>query len=267
MSADTDPKRLVGADRVLAVLIELADHPNGVTLDVLAQRMRTPKSTVHRALTSLKRARLAQQAGRGVYVLGDEFIRLALRNQSARPDGTLIEPALRELAQRYGETAHYAVLDGAEVVYRAKVDPPQGGVRLTSVVGGRNPAYRTAVGKLLLSFAVADRSRLADVIGEGPLEARTPHTITDADALWDDLVRTRERGYALDDQENELGVNCVAVPVRIDAHATPAGAVSVSALAFRLPLARLVDEVPEIQDCVDRTFREGGSVSTLPGRR
>jgi IclR family acetate operon transcriptional repressor len=259
MSERAEDERLVGADRVLAVLIELADHPDGVALDDLANRMRSSKSTVHRALTTLKRARLAQQTGRGVYILGDEFIRLALRHHASRPESALIEPVLRELAQCYGETAHYAVLEGAEVVYRAKVDPPEGGVRLTSVVGGRNPAYRTAVGKLLLSFAVTDPERLVEAVGAGSLEARTPNTITDVGALWDELVRTRERGFAVDDQENELGINCIAVPVRPDPHSAPVGAVSVSALAFRTPLARLVEELPKIQAYVDRPFRGVGS--------
>ena len=80
--------------------------------------------------------------GRGVYVLGDEFLRLAFRNLDGRPETARIQPLLEELAAEYGETAHYAVLAGKDIVYRAKMDPPQGAVRLTSVIGGRNPAYR-----------------------------------------------------------------------------------------------------------------------------
>jgi DNA-binding IclR family transcriptional regulator len=252
VAGHNEEERLVGADRVLAVLIELADHPSGVSLDELAQRLHSSKSTVHRALASLRRARLATQLGRGIYVLGDEFIRLAFRNQAGRPDGALIEPVLRDLVHRFGETAHYAVLEGNEVVYRAKVDPSQGGVRLTSVVGGRNPAYRTAVGKLLLSFEAADEVELRALVGAGPFEARTPNTITTVDALWAELQATRKRGYAVDDQENELGVNCVAVPVQLDEAMKPTGAVSVSALAFRFPLDRLVTELPEIRAAVAR---------------
>jgi DNA-binding IclR family transcriptional regulator len=133
------------------VLVELAQHPDGIGLDGLAQRLRSPKPTVHRALASLRRARLADQVSRGVYRLGDEYLRLAFQHHAARPEGALLEPALRQLAERYGETAHYAELDGTDVVYRAKVDPPSGSVRLTSQIGGRNPAATTAVGKLLLA--------------------------------------------------------------------------------------------------------------------
>lgn len=247
----TEPGRLVGSDRVLAVLSALAKRPEGATLDELAQAVDSPKSTVHRALASLRRANFATQVGRGVYIVGDEFLRLALENQAARPEGRMVEPVLSRLSERFGETAHYAVLDGDEVVYRAKVDPASGSVRLTSVVGGRNPAYRTAVGKLLLSATCADEAELAATVGSGPFERRTANTIGTLDALWDELRLTRERGWAIDDQENELGVNCIAVAGHFGPGGAMSGAVSVSALAFRTPLDALVARVGEIRSIVD----------------
>jgi IclR family acetate operon transcriptional repressor len=244
--------RPVGADRVLAVLTELAEHPLGATLDELASILDTKKPTVHRALATLRRAGLAELVGRGVYVLGDEFLRLAFRNLDGRPENVRIQPLLEELAATYGETAHYAILSGTEIVYRAKMDPPQGAVRLTSVVGGRNPAYRTAVGKALLS----DRLRtLADVeawFGRFPLQASTPHTLTTAPALLAELELTRERGFGIDNQENELGVNCVAIPIYLDGSLAPSGAISVSAVTFRCPVDRLVDAVPDIRSRIQR---------------
>jgi IclR family acetate operon transcriptional repressor len=252
IDSPADESRVVGSDRVLAVLIELSAHPKGVSLDDLAVAMRSPKSTVHRALASLRKAGLAAQISRGTYVLGDEFFRLAFNNYAERPETARITPILEELSTRFGETAHYAVLDGSEVVYRAKTDAPGGAVRLTSVVGGRNPAYRTAVGKLLLGYEVSSRDELRDRLGTGPLEARTQQTITDVDKLWDEVRDSRERGYAVDDQENEVGVNCVAVPVHSDDRAAPAGAISVSALAFRIPLDQLIADLPTIQAIVRR---------------
>lgn len=255
----TDPgtvdTRVVGADRVLALLIELAEHPRGVSLDELAAAMRSPKSTVHRGLAALRKAGLASQISRGMYVLGDEFFRLAFYNFGERPEAARMTPILEQLSARFGETAHYAVLDGSEVVYRAKTDPPGGAVRLTSVIGGRNPAYRTAVGKMLLGYRVADRGELRDLLGAGPLEARTPRSITDVAGLWDEVQLSKERGYAVDDQENEVGVNCVAVPAQTGDRTTPTGAVSVSALAFRIPLPELIEQVPTIQAIV----RGGGA--------
>lgn len=240
-SARTDKQSLVGADRVIAVLTTLAERPQGITLDELAHILNSPKPTVHRALATLRRAGMADLVERGVYVLGDEYLRLAFRNLDGRPETARLSPLLEALATRFGETAHYAVLAGTDIVYRAKTDPPQGAVRLTSVIGGRNPAYRTAVGKVLLPG-------LDGLVF--PLEQKTPNTLTTRAALDAELERTRERGFGVDDQENELGVNCLAIPVCLDGSPTPTGAVSVSAVSFRTPLSTLVDAVAEIRALV-----------------
>jgi IclR family acetate operon transcriptional repressor len=245
-SKNRDAGRLVGSDRVLAVLVELGRHPDGATLDELASSLASPKSTVHRALASLRRASFAELTSRGVYALGDEFFRLAFSNYESRPETVHLEPLLRSLSDQYGETVHYAVLEGKDVVYRAKQDPPQGAVRLTSTVGGRNPAYRTAVGKLLLSYRVRNEAELQSWLAGEVLEARTAHTIADPRALLAELQSTRERGYGVDDQENELGINCVAVPAFVDREGMPKGAISVSALRFRYPIDRLVETVDEL---------------------
>ncbi|MGW4470203.1 IclR family transcriptional regulator [Nonomuraea sp. NPDC004354] len=242
--------RLVGADRVLAVLRLLAERPEGVGLEEMARAVGSPKSTAHRALAALRRAGLAVQDGRGRYLLGDEFLRLAFTHHEARPDHVRIRPALERLAARFGETAHYAVLDGREVVYRAKVDPPSGPVRLTSTVGGRNPAHSTGVGKLLLAWALPDDAAVAAWARAAPLERRTTRTRTGLAELCAELAAVRERGHALDDQENEEGVTCVAVPAFLTSATTPSGAVSVSALAYRTPLTSLVEALPDIHAIV-----------------
>ncbi len=248
-------ERLVGADRVVAVLTELAAHPLGVTLEELAGILDSPKPTVHRALATLRRAGLADLVERGVYVLGDEYLRLAFRNLDGRPETARVQPLLEVLATTYGETAHYAVLTGTDIVYRAKMDPPQGAVRLTSVIGGRNPAYRTAVGKALLAPLPGALDRFAF-----PLEQKTPHTLVTRAALSAELERTRERGFGVDDQENEVGVNCLAIPVHLDGSAAPTGAISVSAVSFRTPLARLVDAVPAIRAAITEHLGPGALV-------
>jgi IclR family acetate operon transcriptional repressor len=251
ITSDTEPDRLVGADRVLAILAELARHADGIGLDEMSRAVTSNKATVHRALASLRRAGFAAQDGRGRYVLGDEFLRLAFAHHEARPEHERIRPVLSDLAQRYGETAHYAVLDGDTVVYRAKIDPPSGAVRLTSTVGGRNSAHSTAVGKLLLSYALPDDAAVEAWAGARTLRRHTEHTLTTAEALARELRIIRGRGWAADDQENEPGVNCVAVPAFLTSPSVPAGAVSVSAPAYRTPLSRLINEVATIRGLVN----------------
>lgn len=245
-----DVGALVGSDRVLAVLKELAAYPGGIGLDDLSRAVGSPKPTVHRALAALRRADLADRDSRGHYVLGDEFLRLAFAHHESRPDHVRIQPVLAQLAARFGETAHYAVLDGRAIVYRAKSDPLIGAVKLTSTVGGRNPAHATAVGKMLLSYQL---HALADVqawIGDVELERRTDRTLSTARQLVAEFQSIGEHGYAVDDQENEPGVNCLAVPVFLTSTLVPSGAVSVSALTYRTPLSVLVDALDEIRAAV-----------------
>jgi IclR family acetate operon transcriptional repressor len=242
--------RLVGSDRVLAVLAELARHPEGIGLDEMSRLVESPKPTVHRALASLRRAGFARQDGHGRYVLGDELLRLAFTYHEARPEHLRVEQALRALCDEFGETVHYAVLDEADVVYRAKIDPPVGAMKLTSSIGGRNPAHCTAMGKLLLSYTLPDGAAVAAWVAGHPLERRTDRTSVTAKAMKAQLAEAKTNGYAVDDQENEVGINCLAVPVWLTSAQVPIGAISISALAHRTPLAELVGKLDLIRSIV-----------------
>lgn len=249
-------ERLVGTDRVLSVLVELAGLPNGATLDEMVRRTGHPKPTVHRALASLRRAGLAAQDGRGHYILGDEFLRLAFAHHEARPEHVRVRPILELLADRFNETVHFAVLDGWDVVYRDKVDPPAGAVRLSSTIGGRNPAHCTAVGKVLLCARLATLDDVRAWIGDHTLEKRTPKSPASAEELFDRLVETREQGFAVDDQENEEGINCLAVPIYLGSPSEPSGAISISAVAYRTPIATLVSAVSEVRAIAQDSARQ-----------
>lgn len=208
---------------------------------------------------SLRKSGLAAQIDRGRYTLGDEFLRLALQHLAERPESTRVAPTLESLAERFGETAHYAVLDDTDVVYRAKKDPLRGAVRLTSVVGGRNPAHCTALGKMLLSEQTSSKEELVALLGDGPYERRTEKTITSATSLWRELCVTRDRGFAIEDEESERGINCVALPVRFGPDKVAEGAISLSCLTFRMPLAVMLDAVPTIREAVQRLSLEWGN--------
>ncbi|MCA2223709.1 IclR family transcriptional regulator [Nonomuraea aurantiaca] len=250
MSEPMEEPKLVGSDRVLAVLAELARHPDGIGLEEMARAVASPKPTAHRALAALRRAGFAAQNGHGQYVLGDEFLRMAFAHHEARPDHVRVTPILKALCERYGETVHYAVLDGPSVVYRSKLDPAAGAVRLTSVVGGRNPAHCTGVGKMLLAHTLPDEDAVRAWVGGRTLERPTERSVGTAEELHAELARVREQGYAVDEEENEPGVNCVAVPAYLNSPAVPSGAISVSGLAYRTPLDKLVADLPAIRAIV-----------------
>jgi DNA-binding IclR family transcriptional regulator len=106
------------------------------------------------------------------------------------------------------------------------------------------------VGKLLLSFEVSSSAELDEWLDGRPLQRHTDNTITDPGELLADILRSRERGYGIDNQENEIGVNCVALPVRLPGGSI--GAVSVSGLTYRRPLESLVEAVPAIREAIAR---------------
>jgi DNA-binding IclR family transcriptional regulator len=143
------------------------------------------------------------------------------------------EPILRELAEKTGETAYMVVLDGSEVVYIEKIESQQltGGLKMASKVGSRNPLHSCAVGKTLLSFF--PEQELDRLIREKGLSRRTVNTITEPEKLKEQLRVVRTQGYAVDDEENEEGIRCLAAPV-FDEKGRPVAAISVSGPAFRV---------------------------------
>jgi DNA-binding IclR family transcriptional regulator len=252
MSIRQVEKRLVGVDRALATLCELADHPKGASLEELARRLGQPKSSVHRALAALRRFALVQQDEHRRYRLSLEFVGLAFQYYESLEEQVLVNPTLEALARRLSETAHYAVLDGANVIYVAKVTPANIGVQMAAKIGGRQPAHSTALGKALLAHMLQGRGDVNRfVAAHGPLREKTPRTLTSAEALEHELAATRERGYALDDQENEPGVNCIAFPIYIGPRDRPAGAISVSAVAQRTPVTQLAKKADEIRGLIE----------------
>lgn len=243
------PETARGADRVLAVFKALAGYPRGATLEQLAARLGSPKSSVHRALATLRRAGLAEQDRDGRYRFGMEALRLAFAYYEGLDERVLLQPALDALAERFRETAHYAHLERGEVVYVAKVmRSDHDGIQLGSRVGGRNPAHCTGVGKLLLSYALPTRDAVDAYAATYPLISRTPSTLTSAVALHTDLEGVRERGYSIDHEENEAGVGCVALPVFLGPGPQPSGAVSVTTIMRRTPLETLIERIDEIRE-------------------
>lgn len=241
---------------MLATLTEIARHPRGVRLEELAKAMSSPKSSVHRALSALRRAGFVAHDQRGDYRLGLEFLRLAFDHYQGLDERALIDPLLHELSERFNETAHFAKLDGGEVVYVGIVK--SGGViNMSSTIGGRNPAHATAVGKALLMHALPDAAAVARYVKQfGSLERRTANTITDAAALVRELEWSRKRGYAVDREESDPGVNCLAVPIFVGPAAQPIGALSVSGLVARTPLASLVKAFPDFRAIVRKHLGE-----------
>ena len=157
----------------------------------------------------------------------------------------------------FGETAHYGELDGAEVVYLGQSRPRGPRVQMTARIGGRNPAYCTGVGKAVLAYALPDAAAVERFVEiHGPLGQRTPKSLTTVGALGQELRATRERGYALDREESDAGITCIAFPLSLGS-SHPGGAISISALTNRTPLEALINRAEEIRAVICRHLGEG----------
>jgi DNA-binding IclR family transcriptional regulator len=248
---------LTGVDRVLACLHLLGREAEGIGLDELARALGSPKSSTHRALAALTRAGFVEQDPDRRYRLSLDFLRLAFSYYERLDRPRLVQPVLAELAEMFGETSHYGELDGAEVVYLAQAQPRGERAQMTARIGGRNPAYCTGLGKALLAYALPDAGAVDGFVElNGPLAQRTPKSLTTAGALADELRATRERGYALDREESDPGINCIAFAVSVGA-SRPGGAISISALANRTPLEALINRADEIRAVITAHLGEG----------
>jgi IclR family acetate operon transcriptional repressor len=223
-------------DRALQVIIYLGQHPAGASLQEISVATGIPKPSLHRTLRSMRERGFASQlkAG-GSYLLGPAALEAAFSFHSNLDLRQLLRPLMTEIQDFSGQTIHLATLEGSEVVYLDKLESSLG-VRLTSVIGGRNPAHSTGVGKALLADKLADTASVSAWVAQhGPLVARTPHTLTTSDALAAALRETRTRGYAIDDEESESSLLCVAATVPLVFGAlVPPLALSVTGLKERM---------------------------------
>ncbi|MCF6469532.1 IclR family transcriptional regulator [Nonomuraea sp. MG754425] len=196
-------------ERALDVLEALAEHGGEAGVSEIAARTGLPYGTIHRLLqTLLARGYVRQESDRR-YALGGGLVRLGGIAESMV--GAWAQPYLARMVELSGETANLAVLEGDFVVYVAQAPSPRR-LRMFAEVGRRVLPHSTAVGKVLLAGRPA--AEATAVFERTGMPRRTPNTITDLPAMLAELVAVRSRGYAMDLGEEELGVHCLAVPVR-----------------------------------------------------
>ena len=231
----TKPSNLVQTlERASLILDILGQSPQGISIRDLSDRIKLPKGTTHRLVSSLSYFGYVRQDPRTKnYSLGFKLVELGNLLLSQLDLRREAEPILRDLAERTKETVHLVILDENEIVYLDKVELDQnpGGLRMASRIGTRNPAHSCAVGKVLL--ADLSEETLEQIVKERGLVKKTENTITDISDLKEHLKSVQKQGYAVDDEENERGIRCVAAPVFNDAGQAVA-AISVSGPAFKV---------------------------------
>ncbi len=252
-----DPYLLASLHRGLEVLDCFAERDSW-TLSDLAAHLNQNKATVFRVLHTLEGfGYLAKDAATGRYALGLRLQALgaaAMRNEQLRWQAL---PPLQDLAEATGETVHVGILHEGVVVTVQIVDGTHA-VRMHSAVGKRSPAHASALGKVLM--ATLPDAEVDGIVARHGMARFTPNTITTQPALRERLHRIRLDGYALDEEEIEDGLRCIAAPIT-DRSGRPTAAVAISAPASRMDAARIADLIPRVKASAARISRMLGSPS------
>ncbi|MFD7137581.1 IclR family transcriptional regulator [Streptomyces sp. NPDC059894] len=201
-------------------------HPH--RLGEVAAAAGVPKASAHRILQNLVATSFLASDGTGGYGPGPRLRALAARVTQGCEEDQIMRAELEVLSRRVGNTVHLGVRTGDAATCLIKVTGPKP-VQTASRVGMHLPLHATSIGKCVLSGL--DDAALTALVGRVGLPARTEHTITDLDTLRAELARVRVQGFALDEEENEIGVRCLGAPVR-DAKGTVIGGVSISAITY-----------------------------------
>lgn len=215
--------------RAIGILEALEDSPDGLTVTETAKAVGLSKSTAFATLQTLRAHGLVSDSGEGAtrqYRLGLALVRLGQRAATQTSIADVAQPVLRTLTEETGLTSRVAVLEDDWAIVVGRSDS-RTAPRLDLRMGQREWPHCTGVGKALLS--ALPESEIRGVVGRLGMPARTPHTITDPDALVAVLMRARAQGFCLDDEEDAEGIMCVAAPI-VDGHGNLLGAISVTGL-------------------------------------
>lgn len=234
--------RLSSVANAIRLIKAFSDDEYEIGISDLGKRLLLPKSTVHRlASTLIDAGMLEQNAENGKYRLGLILFELGSLVRRKMDFSNAAKPTLMALREKTGETVHLAILGHTSIIYINSLESKQA-IRMTMDVGVRKPAYCTAAGKILLAFEVPDVTE--HILSTG-LPERTPNTITEIAALRKELAAIRTLGYAFDDEECELGLRCIAAPVR-NYSGNVIAATSVAGPAQRLSKKILASYVPDV---------------------
>lgn len=230
----TEQNTIQSLDRAMRILDRLASS-GGMTLTEIAQSLDQSPATAYRVLTTLETRAIVEvdpasqtwHVGAGAFRIGSAFLRRTNIAERARP-------VMRDLMEATGETANLGVEAGEMVLFLGQVETHES-IRAFFPPGTRSPMHASGIGKAIL--AQFPSARVARLAARG-LERFTPSTLTDPDSLVADLAETRARGYAVDDEEKNEGMRCVAAPI-FAATGDCAAGISISGPAARVTPDRI----------------------------
>lgn len=231
--------------KALLLLTRLGDHPEGAVASDLARQCGFPLSTAHRLLGALVRDGFAKfDPSTKRYRLGLTIFQLARGALRAHGFTGLARPVLEEVSAATREATLLAVRDGEQQLYIYSIEGPQQ-VRVVGEPGRHGPLHCTSQGKVLVAFAEPEvREYLVENLS---LQRCGPNTITSRNHFRQEIETVREQGYALVDEEHELGIRAIGVPV-FDGDQVAVAALATAAPAYRMTVEQLLTHLPTLRE-------------------
>jgi IclR family KDG regulon transcriptional repressor len=239
-------------ERALTILDFVSEEPRHI--GEIAKFLEVHHSTALRLLHSMRKYDFVYELPNHQYRLGAAVFRLGFRALEALDVRSIAHPFMVELNEKTSETVHLGVLEHGDVVYIDKVEA-QHAVRMHSRIGAVAALHCTGVAKGILAFIPPEQR--SELLNGTQLERRTPRTIVDRNELERDLDTARERGFARDDEENEIGIHCVSAPI-FNGFGEVEGAISLSTPTSRVDEETLLGFVPELRRAAEKTSHELG---------
>ncbi len=228
--------RIAVVDRSIDLLEAMSAASEPVGVSELARAIGSTKSATFRILATLEdRGYVSRVDGSSKYQLGLNLVHLGQSALERIDLRTVARPVLEDLHHRFNETVNLGILASGRIVYVDMVESDHG-LRMSAQVGAHDNVHSTAIGKAILAHLTAGQQ---EAFLRGPLPARTSRTLTDADALRNEINRIRVSGFSRDRGENEDGACCFGAPI-FDSQGNVAAAISVSG-----PDTRLTGEIAE----------------------
>lgn len=229
--------------RALSILDLLGQANEELGVTEISHETNLHKSTVFRLLNTLALSGyIKQNPENGKYALSIHLVQLGMSVLNRIDLRRVARPYLEELLNTCGEAVHLGILDQGDVIYIDKIDVDRP-LTMGSRIGGKSPGYCTGLGKVLMAYL--PEPELQQLVTKRKFCRFTVNTIVEPNQLLEHLARIREQGYALDDEEHELGIRCLAVPIK-DHKGNVVAAVSVSGPTLRMTREKLDQITPRV---------------------
>ncbi|MGE4406947.1 IclR family transcriptional regulator domain-containing protein [Pseudomonas sp.] len=206
-----DPNFMTSLARGLAVIHAFQERKRHLTIAQISHRTEIPRAAVRRCLHTLIKLGYATTDGR-TYSLLPKVLTLGHAYLSSTPLAVTAQPILDRLSDQLHEACSMATLEGDEVLYVARSATPQRLISVDLSVGSRLPAYCTSMGRILL--AALDDAALEDYLEHANLQIKTSRTLHTPEAIRESIAEIRQQGWVIVDQELEVGLRSLAVPLK-----------------------------------------------------